>query len=155
MEIPGHENYTIDESGNVFSIRRQIMLKPGKISSGYAYVVLPKYKHHLIHRLVAFTYIPNPDNKPCVDHIDGNITNNHVSNLRWATRAENSANSKITNRNTSGFKGVCFDKRTNKWKAQISINSKIKHIGLFDTPEEAYEAYKKAATEFHGEFARF
>lgn len=46
----------------------------------------------LVHRAVAELFIPNPENKPCIDHIDTNIHNNHVSNLRWATYSENSNN---------------------------------------------------------------
>ena len=55
-----------------------------------------KYKQHslYVHRLVAETFIPNPDNKPCIDHIDRNPLNNDVSNLRWATVKENSLNQK-------------------------------------------------------------
>jgi hypothetical protein len=48
----------------------------------------------LIHRLVALTFIPNPENKPYVDHIDGGRRNNHIDNLRWATPKENSNNEK-------------------------------------------------------------
>lgn len=50
-----------------------------------------KYTIH-VHRLVAETYIDNPRNKPCIDHIDGNPFNNHVDNLRWVTHSENNNN---------------------------------------------------------------
>ena len=57
-----------------------------------------KYKQHIlyVHRLVAETFIPNPDNKPCIDHIDRDPTNNNVQNLRWATLQENQNNRSIT-----------------------------------------------------------
>lgn len=68
------------------------ILKPNKNKSGYYYVVLHKNrkgKTWKVHRLVALAFIPNPDNKPCVDHIDTNTTNNNVENLRWCTHKEN------------------------------------------------------------------
>lgn len=83
--------YTIDEYGNVFSERKNKYLKPSLDSDGYKYVTL-KGKHYRIHRLVAMAFIDNPENKPCIDHIDRNITNNHFSNLRWVTPKENSNN---------------------------------------------------------------
>lgn len=56
--------------------------------------------------------------------------------------------------NTSGYKGVTWDKREQKWRARIGKEGKRKHLGYFDTAEEAHEAYKNAAPEYHGEFAR-
>lgn len=53
-----------------------------------------------LHRLVAMAFIPNPDNKPCVDHIDGDRKNNHVSNLRWITAKENNNNPISRKRNS-------------------------------------------------------
>jgi hypothetical protein len=153
MDIPGFENYTIDESGNVYSKLSERMLKP-KIICGYLFVVLTGKKTRTIHRLVALTYIANPEDKLCVDHIDGNRVNNHMSNLRWATRAENGANCKKRSDNTSGFKGVNFHKPTNKWRASIQFQSKKQHIGYFDSAEEASEAYKLKAAELFGKFVR-
>lgn len=89
------------------------------------------------------------------DHIDGNGLNCTRSNLRLATNAENMHNAKKRKDNTSGYKGVCFIKTTNQWRASIHINHRTKNLGHFDTPEEAYEVYCKAAKEAFGEFARF
>ncbi len=74
---------------------------PGKIlsqnkTSGYLSCTLSTEGDHsypLVHRLVASAFIPNPDNKPEVDHIDGDTTNNCVENLRWVTSRENAASS--------------------------------------------------------------
>lgn len=91
--IPGYENlYLIDESGNVSNWRRDKFLKQHKSIWGYMRVML--YKHGVakslsIHRLVAITYLLNPENKPQVNHMDGNKLNNHVSNLEWVTQQEN------------------------------------------------------------------
>lgn len=90
-----------------------------------------------------------------VDHIDGNGLNNMRSNLRLATRTENVRNSKRPVTNTSGYKGVSWHKARNKWRATIQVNNKHIHLGLFDTPEEAYAAYCEAAIKYHGEFANF
>lgn len=92
--ITGFENYCIDNSGNVFSLKTGIWLKPWKIE-GYFAVGLYKdgIKHvFLVHRLVAIAFIPNPENKPQVDHKNGVLTDNRQSNLRWATPSENSNN---------------------------------------------------------------
>lgn len=89
-----------------------------------------------------------------LDHKDGNPSNNAITNLRLATRSQNMANQKKSTRNTSGFKGVTFYRRTQKWRAQIKSRGKQVMIGDFRTPEEAHAAYGRAAAEVHGEFAR-
>jgi len=121
--------------------------------SGY-YRVKLNGKLYYLHRLLAQAFIPNPENKPEVDHIDGNKQNNCLSNLRWATRAENNRNVGKRKDNTSEFKGVCFDKWNGKWKARIWVDGKRKLLGYFRTKEEAAAAYEKAARELHGEFYR-
>lgn len=89
-----------------------------------------------------------------VDHIDGNKLNNSLDNLRFATRSQNNANVKRRRDNQSGYKGVNWMKKPGKWRAEITINKKNKHIGLYHTKEEAYSAYCAAAQAFYGEFAR-
>ena len=77
-----------------------------------------------IHRLVAITFLTNPENKKCVDHIDNNRQNNNLINLRFATHSQNSQNQPMSKRNKSGTKGVCWNKKTNKWTAQKTIDGK-------------------------------
>jgi hypothetical protein len=67
------------------------ILKKNSTPNGYYFVPLGKGKRGLVHRLVLEAFVPNPDNKPCCDHIDANRHNNRVGNLRWATWQENNA----------------------------------------------------------------
>lgn len=87
-----------------------------------------------------------------IDHKDGNGLNNKWSNLRLATVAQNTANSKMYSTNTVGFKGVQRNKR--RFQARIIVDGKFHHLGMFATAEEAHDAYVKAAKKHFGEFAR-
>lgn len=89
-----------------------------------------------------------------IDHIDGDRGNNRIENLRKATRAENQWNAKVRKDNTSGFKGVSWNKKSQRWTANISINGKVTYLGAFPTAEEAHEAYTARARELRGSFAR-
>ena len=113
-----------------------------------------KKKTHCIHVLVAQEWVPNPEDKRCVDHIDGNKTNNHHENLRYATHAENSRNMKKHTDGSSIYKGVSWDKKATKWRAQIIISRKVVNLGRFTNEREAAESYNKAALENFGEFAK-
>lgn len=92
-DILGYEGlYAITSCGKVWSYRRKMFLKPSISQKGYAYVSLMKdgaSKKFRVHRLVAEAFIPNPENKPEVNHINEVKTDNYVSNLEWATRVEN------------------------------------------------------------------
>lgn len=93
-DVVGYEGlYRISNFGNVYSCRRKKLLHPAtSYSDGYALVLLYKdgvNKMKGVHRLVAEAFIPNPNNLPIVDHIDGNKHNNHVLNLEWVTQKEN------------------------------------------------------------------
>lgn len=91
--------------------------------------------------------------KPHVDHRDGNGLNNKRKNLRVCLKGyQNLANSKVPKSNTSGFKGVIYDKRTTKrhWKAKIQTT----HLGHFESKIEAARAYDRVALARFGEFAR-
>lgn len=89
------DRYLVSSDGRVFSIVSAKELKPHFDRGGYVYYVLQScgvVKTIKAHRLVAIAFIPNPMNKPAVDHIDGDPSNNNVSNLRWVTAKENSLN---------------------------------------------------------------
>ena len=149
-KIEGYENYSISNFGNVKNNQTGKMLKPSNVK-GYLSVKLNN-KSNLIHRLIANAFIPNPDNKPFIDHIDNNRANNNINNLRWATPSENNYNQKLGKRNKSGFKGVHQIKETGFYRAQIQVNGNIISIGIYTTIEKAIEARVKKATELFGEF---
>lgn len=92
-QIGGFPNYKINNLGQVLNIKRNKILKIDK-SNGRGYCNITLYKNgkayrKVIHRLVAETFIPNPENKPQVNHIDGNKHNNCKENLEWVTQSEN------------------------------------------------------------------
>lgn len=107
-----------------------------------------------IHRLVAETFIPNPDNKPQIDHIDGCKSNNVVQNLRWCDALENARNKGMNKRNTSGYPGVYWNTASSKWMAYIRYDGKMRYLGIYDTPEEASRVRNAAAAQIFGEFFR-
>lgn len=89
-----------------------------------------------------------------IDHEDRNGANNQKYNLRIATKSQNGINQVLRKNNTTGFKGVTYEKYTNKYKAQIWFENVCIHLGRFDDPEEAALAYDRAARRYHGKFAR-
>jgi HNH endonuclease/AP2 domain len=88
-----------------------------------------------------------------VDHIDGNGLNNQRHNLRPATCSQNQMNRLKRCDNTSGSVGVYFNKNSNKWYAQITINRKTKSLGHYKSIDDAIKARKKAVKKYYGEFA--
>lgn len=100
-DIKGYPNYQISNKGRVWNVRTQRMLKPSKKENGYYQINLVaingKRKKEYIHRLIALTFIDNPNNYPEVNHIDRDRGNNVLENLEWCDRKHNMRNAS-TNR---------------------------------------------------------
>jgi hypothetical protein len=153
-----HELLEYDQETGDFRWRKRkaIRIAAGQIAggvskpSGYWLICIDGclYRAHQL----AWLYVTGQWGRPLIDHRDGNPANNRWSNLRCATRSENSHNRGLQRNNTSGFKGVSLHK--GKWRAQIRKDGRIRVLGAFPTPQEAHAAYVAAARELFGEFAR-
>ena len=103
-------------------------------------------------KTISFCHYIHPENK-VTDHSNGNTLDNRECNLRSCTTAENNMNSKPPSNNTSGYKGVSFSKRDNKWRARIVYEGHEKSLGLYDNKEDAIKARQKAEKELFGEYS--
>ena len=88
-----------------------------------------------------------------VDHKNGNTLDNRKCNLRICTLKENVRNRKLCQNNTTGYKSVT--KVRGRYRARIGVDDKRIHLGYFDTPQQAHQAYCVAAKKYYGEFGRF
>ncbi len=145
--------------GEELETSRQIEFwKAAQAAMGYQIVVLcreKEQKSHSVHVLVAREWLLNPNNKRCVDHIDGDKANNHYyENLRLATHNENNMNRNKGVNKSSIYKGVSIHKQSSKWQAHIRINGESKKLWLFINEREAAETYNEAAREHFKSYAR-
>lgn len=135
--ITTHPLYEVSDAGEVRNSVTGKVLKPRLSGSGYHCVTLCTDGTHSqwrVHRLVALHFIENPENKSCVDHIDRDKTNNHISNLRWATHKENMQNTGYRHKKTDGTHNIC---PTMYQKYQVKIYGSTVVNKNFDTLEEA------------------
>ena len=113
----------------------------GSLDSGYLRVRLGKTQYR-VHRLIWLYQTGTfPDQ---VDHIDHDRSNNAWSNLREVNYTGNARNMSKSKRNTSGVVGVSFDKSRNKWRASIGVEGSLKHLGMYESKEDAVYARKQA-----------
>lgn len=108
-----------------------------------------KVQHVRMHRVIMA-----PDPGQDVDHINGDGLDNRRANLRLCHRRQNIRNQRKHRNNTSGYKGVFWQRDKGKWRASISKNYRSHHLGYFTGKTEAARAYDSAARELHGEFAQ-
>ena len=144
-KIKDYENYEVSENGDVRNIKTGRIMKL-YLSQGYYRVSLIKSKNvkksEAVHRLVAIAFIPNIDNKPIIDHINRDKTNNNVSNLRWSTYKENANNVDLEKRKQKSERiklkiGLLFCENINKWIVKTK-NKKVE----FDNIDDAFKYLK-------------
>jgi hypothetical protein len=131
-KIINYENlndYEISTFGNIKNTNTKRILKIQNVINGYSNIRINK-KNYSVHRLVAITFLNNPDNKPTVNHIDKNKHNNKLENLEWATYSEQKKHSQ--NKIVNNYRGI--------WKIDINTNEKIKK----------YNTIKEAGLEING-----
>jgi len=139
MEVRGYPNYLIYPDGRVYNKKYKRYLTGTPDGTGYLHLNLYKdgnRKLHKIHRLVGLHYIPNPDNKICLDHINRDKTDNRKENLRWATHSENNHNKGVRKDNKLGIKNISYDKSKDRYRYVKEIRGEI-HQKYFKTLKEA------------------
>ena len=138
---PQDKTWNSKHAGNVAGVRRP---------DGYVYIGLNN-RRVLAHRLAwIYLYGVYPDKN--IDHINRIKWVNRPENLRLATVTENSTNSGVRKNNTSGFKGVSFNKRIGRWVASIRHSGARHFLGAFDSAELAADAYNYVSKSEHGVF---
>jgi len=147
--IDGYPEYIISNLGRVKSMKfnKERILKQFKDSSGY-YCIELNLKSFKIHRLVALAFIPNPDNKPQIDHINRKRDDNKIENLRWVTHQENMTNKTITYnqdvRIDNKIQEKCitlrFDNNKYSYRVRIKRNKEYVYDKTYKTLEDAIKA---------------
>ena len=140
--------YQVSNLGNVKSLKfnKERVLKPSKDSKGYLSINLSLngvFKMRNIHQLVAESFLNHKrcGHKLVVNHLDFNKTNNNLNNLELVTARENCNKKHL--KSSSKYTGVYWNKNANKWNSRITLNGKLKHLGLFTNELEASKSYQK------------
>jgi len=137
-KIDGFEEYEVSDWGRV---RRGERVLRGSDTKGYMRVCLCKDNTRtfkLIHRLVGLAFIPNPDNKPTINHIDHNRSNNHLENLEWATHTEQHIHSPCPI-GVSGHRNI-YQQRSGCWQVKIQRDCIPVFVKTFPTLPGAIKA---------------
>ena len=147
-KVHGFERYSVSEKGQVRNDEKGALVKPMNSTSGYLYVHLVKNRKkytQYIHRLVGQAFISNPNELPQIDHIDGNKTNNCLSNLRWVTVSQNYlayGNEARSENRKRAVKAVCTDGREMKFASRTEA---AEYFQCSDTKIKYDYLYKKGS----------
>lgn len=106
-------------------------------------------------RIYMHRFLKSAGEGQLVDHVNGDTLDNRKENLRLCTYSQNNMNKSLQSNSTSGLKGAYYHKPSGKWRAQIRKDKTSIHLGYFGSATDAHEAYKAAATEMFGVFARY
>ena len=156
---PDGRRYLVSDCGRVIALEHTSshgqLLRPKNVSvserskeSEYPslYINGKRFSHH---RIIADLFVDNPEGNPCVDHIDGDRSNNAPSNLRWVTNGENlRAFRRIKENATSRYRGVSWDTEREKWIATIMNRGSNVRLGRYEAEEDAAMAYDRAAIQY-------
>lgn len=151
-EIFKYKNGNLYWKKPTFRSRMKKGNKAGTLTKDGRIIVTVLGKPFMAHRLIFMMfhgYLPME-----IDHIDCNQQNNQIENLRAANRSQNSCNRGLMKNNTSGVKGVSWNKNSKKWEASCQIQKKQHKLGYFATIEQAEFAVKSFREQNHGKFAR-
>ena len=160
-DIKGFENeYGATDEGEIYSYKSQKFMNQCFCGAGYLKVTLTKEGIEStlrVHRIIAETFIPNPNNYPCVYHADRNKINNNVSNLRWATHQQMNVKKAPRSNTSSKYKGVTWmksrakvDTGKGRWVTYIKVNDEVLYVGSFEKEIDAAKAYNEAVDKHFG-----
>lgn len=151
-QVPFDDRYAVSNKGNVksFVYGKERLLNP-VLHQGYPFIRIKK-KMYFVHRLVALVFIPTDDTTLHIDHIDGDKTNNNVSNLRWCTQKENNNNPVTRHRISVALTGT---KRTDEQRKRMSAaQQKAKPMLGKKHSKETLEKFKKRRPSMLGRFGK-
>lgn len=137
----------VNKNGDVYGLKAngemRLIDNVANFNQGYNLIRCGN-KMVLRHRIIAYIYLglDLENQKQQIDHIDGNKLNNSLHNLRVVTNQQNQWN-------RTKAKGYCFNKASQKWKAQITLNSKYIHLGYYNSESEARVSYLTAKLIYH------
>ena len=145
------EHLLYDPITGIFTRKRQIKRPLGFVNDRGYFVIEWRNSSYRAHRIAWVWMYGESDLE--IDHINGIKLDNRIVNLREATSSENNRNTKLRSSNSSGIKGVWWDKRGGKWQAEILLHGIMYYVGRFDCINQARKALMIKREELHGEFA--